>query len=258
MKGGEKMKRVVGILLLLVLVFSFFLGCSKSDESDSGRSTSAERTDAALLALGLGMMSTNIGEYDDYVGEAAKGGRLDPPPPWQGPETFETPDGSSLPWYWYEMEVQDTAEVDTMLFLLMLTPDEWADTMVTFVNKVEIWLMYTIEETVWFHFALEMDSGDTHISGFWQWHYQDTWLKYAFTDMATEYGDYSGSIAITTSNNINLAANFTFNVDGSGTGSGSYQEIEFVRYTFYALPADPYRGYYTLASEGWEVEHLFY
>jgi hypothetical protein len=254
MKGGEKMKRLVGILLILVLVFSFFLGCSKSEES--GRSTSAERTDAALMSLGLSMMTGNIGEYDDYVGEAAKG-RGDPPPPWQGPAPFNTPDGNTFHWYWYDMVIHDTAGVDTMLFLIMLDPDLWEDSMVTFVNKVEIWLMYTIEETIWFNFALEMEAGDSHLSGFWQWHYQDTWLKYEFTDMATEYGDYSGIVDITTSNNIRLAAHFEFNVDGSGTGSGTFQGIEFVRYTFYTMPPEPYRGHYTLASEGWNVEHTF-
>ena len=248
------MKRFVGILLILVLVFSFFLGCSKSEES--GRSTSAERTDAVLMALGLAMMTGNIGEYDDYIGEAAKG-RGDPPPPWQGPHPFSTPDGNEYLWYWYDMEIHDTSGVDTMLFLIMLTPDNWEDTTVAFVNKVEIWLMYTIEETIWFHFGLEMEQGDTHLSGFWQWHYQDTWLKYEFTDMATEYGDYSGIIDITTSSNINLAAHFAFGTDGAGTGWGRYQDIEFVRYTFYTMPPEPYRGFYTLASEGWNVEHTF-
>jgi hypothetical protein len=247
------MKRFGVIIIAILFVFAIFAGCSKDEEDDSERSTAAEKADAQQLAVALSMMVGNIGEYDDYVGESAKS--FDPPPPWQGPDLYETPDGEEDEWYWYKMAVSDTAN-DTLIYLLMQTPDRWADTTVTLVEKVEIWFMYKIETSVWFNFVIEVDPPDLqHISGMWKWHFEDTWLEYVFTEMGTE--DYSGTIDITTSSNISLTAHFEFDIDGAGTGWGKYQGIKFVEYTFYPEPFDPYRGYYTLASEGWNVEHYF-
>lgn len=247
------MKRFIGILLFLVLVFSFFLGCSKSEESE--RSAAAEKDDAERLVEGVEQMVTNIGEYDDYVGEAAK--LLGPPQHWMGPDTFTTPDDLVDIWYWED----GTYSGEDWLWLLMLDPDAWEDPMVPFVENVEVWLWYQVNETWWFHFSLDMSELDTtSISGYWKWNIGDTWLEYTFTEMSVIEDDYSGSIEVNTSANLRLSANFDFNVDGSGDGVGKYQDIRFVDFTFYTMPPDShggYRGYYTLASEGWNIEHQF-
>jgi hypothetical protein len=244
------MKKYLVFLLVFFLALSVIIGCSK-DEDENARSTQAEQTDAALMATGLASLTGDLGTYDDYVGvsSAFRG----PPPGWFGPESFTTPDGSTSDWYWFEIGTQD----DTLLTLLMQTPDSWEDTTITWVNEVEIWLWYQVENTVWFNFALSIASDTTSIDGYWKWNYQDTWLEYEITEMSIVYLDYSGQIDISTSSNINLSASFTFETDGSGTGTGRWQGIEFVRYTFYEMPPEPNRGFYTLLSEHWEVEHLF-
>lgn len=253
MKGGEKMKKTVGILLVLILVFSLFLGCSKSEES--GRSSDAEKMDADRLAEGVTVMTGDIGEYEDLVGEAAKD--REPPLYWTGPDTFTTPDNLTDTWYWAD----STLSTPDWLWLLMLDPDAWENPMVPFVENVEVWLWYQVNETWWFHFSLDMSQADTtSISGYWKWNISETWLEYIFTEMSVVEHDYSGSIDVNTSENLRLSASFDFNVDGSGEGEGRYQNIRFVDFTFYTMPPDShggYRGFYTLASEGWNEEHLF-
>jgi len=247
------MKRKLVIIFCVFLLIAIFFGCSKKAEDDT-RSTAVEKSDAELLSLSMTMMNGNIGQYDSYVGNGGK--FRGPPLPWQGPAERETPDGNTANWYWWKGAWGDTTKADSMLYLLMQTPDRWADTSIAFVTKVEVWLCQQIENTSWFHFAIEMDSTDlTHISGMWKWHYQETWLDFTFLDMGTE--DYSGTIDINTSNNISLGAHFSFYIDGDGTGWGKFQGIKFVDYTFFTM-ASEYRGYYTLASEGWNVKHYFY
>ena len=250
------MKKYFVVILMFLLVFALFAGCSKKAEENTERSTAAEKADAALLATALSSMTSNVEQYDTLNGGGGKGIFRGPPSPWQGPAQYTTPDGNTANWYWMKIPVADTIGMDTLLYLLMQTPDRWADSSVAFVTKVEVWLWYRIKNTTWFHFELDMDSTDTtHISGIWRWNYEDTWLEYKFTAMGTE--DYSGTIDVSTSNNINLTAHFEFGVEGDGTGWGKYQGIKFVEYTFYTMPPDPYRGYYTLASEGWNIKHYF-
>ncbi len=247
------MKQKLVIIFCIFLLLGLFFGCSKKADDDT-RSTAVEKNDAELLSLSMTKMNGNISEYDTILGSGAK--FRGPPSPWEGPAAFETPDGNTTSWYWWKGPWGDTTKADSMLHLLMQTPDRWADTSVAFVTKVEVWLCQQIDNTIWFHFAIEMDSTDlTHISGMWKWHYQETWLEFTFLDMGTE--DYSGTIDINTSNNISLSAHFSFNIDGDGTGWGKFQDIKFVEYTFYTMGSQ-YRGYFTLASEGWNVKHYFY
>lgn len=248
------MKKYLAFVLILLFALTIFAGCSKKE--DDTRSTTAEQADADRLVSDLVAMVLDIGNYNGYVG--GDGGTFRGPPPlWSGPDQFTTPDGNTADWYWWEFPFTDTTgAADTLLYLLMQTPDRWADTSVTFVTKVAIWLWFKVNNTCWFNFELDMDPNDiTHISGFWKCHVEDTWLEYTFKDMGTE--DYSGTIEINTSANLSLTAYFDFDVDGTGEGWAKFQGIKFVDYTFYAMPPDPYRGYYTLASEGWNVQHEF-
>ena len=246
------MKRYLAFLLILLFVLTIFMGCSKKEDELDER----ELLDAELMASALTQMVGNIGVYDDFIGEGAKFGG--PPPPWQGPQSFTTPDGNTADWYFWKLAFTDSIGEDTLLFLLMQTPDRWGDSLIPFVSNVDIWFARVKYTNFWFHFSLDMDSLHTeYISGMWKWYYEGTWLEYIFTEMSVVYGDYSGTIDVNTSSNINLSAHFNFEVDGHGLGSAKFQGIEFVRYTFYAMPPDPYRGYFTLASEGWNVEHEF-
>lgn len=243
------MKRYLVYILVFFLALSVIVGCSKED--DAGRSTSAEQTDANLMATGLASLTGDLGTYDDYVGvsSAFRG----PPPGWFGPHSFTTPDGNTSDWYWFDLVLPE----DTLRTLLMLTPDVWDDSTITWVSTVEIWLWYQVQNTIWFNFELTIANDTNSIDGYWKWNYEDTWLEYEITEMSIVYLDYSGQIDITTSSNINLSASFDFDVDGSGSGTGRWQGIEFVRYTFYQMPPEPNRGFYTLLSEHWEIEHLF-
>jgi hypothetical protein len=154
----------------------------------------------------------------------------------------------------------DTLGQDTAIVLMMLTPDIW-DTLydTCFVTKVDLALWRLVNQDIYWHFNLLMEQGDTaHLSGSMTWNFHETWLDYDFTDMGILPGDESGTIDVTTSNDIRLSAQFTFIADGSGTGWGAFQDLQFVHFTFFDEPnVDGYKGFYTLASEDWKVEHYF-
>ncbi len=252
-EGGERMKKYLAFVLILLFVIAIFVGCSKKeDELDEDELQNAE-----LMTSALTQMISNIGVYDDFVGEGAK--FRGPPGPWKGPQSFTTPDGNTADWYFWKLAFTDSIGEDTLLFLLMQTPDIWGeDSLATLVFNVDVWFTRLVNVNFYFHFSLDIDTVTmADISGMWKWYYEGTWLEYTFTDMSIDSGDYSGTIEVNTSTNINLSAYFDFDVDGSGEGWGKWQGIKFVDYTFYAMPADPYRGYFTLASEGWNVEHEF-
>ena len=210
------MKRYVGFILIVLLIFSIFTGCSKTPEDETDP---RELTDAILISTAVVLMTGNIGEYDDYVGEAAKS-RAAPPWPWAGPHEFVTPDGDTADWYFWKWAFTDTIGEDTLLFLLMQTPDRWGDTTVPFVTNVEVWFLREIYTNFWFNFEVIMDSLDLHhISGMWKWYYEETWLEFEYTEMSVDSGDWSGTIDVATSPNINLTGHFDFDVDGSGAGA---------------------------------------
>lgn len=241
------------VIMGLALLVAILIGCGeKTDEQ--------ELENAETLTDGLLGMMTNVDSYSRYNGAYPKPGLL-APPGWYGPDVFQVPEGTETLYYWIKWAFTDSLGQDTLATLIMLTPDVW-DTLVSdteFVTKVDLWLWRLVATDIWWHFTLTMAADDTtHLSGSMKWHYEETWLSYVFTDMGVDTTDESGIIDVTTSDDIKLSAHFEFLADGSGTGSGKYQNIEFVRFTFFAEPdADGYEGYYTLASEGWKVEHYF-
>jgi len=249
------MKRYVGFILILLLMFSIF-SCSKDPEDEHD-----ELGDADMLSTAVVLMTGNIGEYDDYVGEATKSRGAPPPPLWGGPQEFVTPDGDTADWYFLKVPFADSIGADTLLFLLMQIPDRWGDSTVPFVTDLEVWILRQVHTNFYFNFLVVMDSLDMeHISGMWKWYFEGTWVEFEYTDISVVVEDWSGTIDVATSANINLTGYFDFNVDGSGSGWGKFQGFEFVRFTFYKMPPvspDFYRGYFTLASEHWEHQHEF-
>jgi hypothetical protein len=247
-------KRVCVILLALLFIVGIN-GCG--DKVDQ-----AELDNANTLSDGIMAMMTNVDAYSGFNGSAPKPELAGPPWPWEGPDTFpDIPEGTQTLYYYQKIQANWEETVDTLLKLIMLTPDVWNDTIpdTSFVTALDIWHWFVVNNDVWWHFTLEMEESDTaHLSGTMKWNYQDTWLNYVFTDMGVIPTDESGVIDVTTSDNIKLSAHFEFIEDGSGTGWGKFQNYEFVRFTFYPDPTpEGYIGHYTLASEGWKKEHPF-
>ncbi len=248
------MARQLFALGIALVFIAGFTGCG--DKTDQ-----TEVENAETLAQGLASMLSNIDTYSGYNGSSAGPGLL-APPGWSGPLEFsDIPEGEQT-WYYFQKFATNCDDTpDTLLFLIMLTPDVWHDTIpyTEFVTTVDLWLWFMANDDVWWHFILEMDESDTaHISGSMKWHYESTWLSYVFADMGVVHEDESGVIDVTTSDDIKLSAHFEFIEDGSGTGWGRYQGYEFVRFIFYAEETpEGYIGYYTLASEGWKIEHPF-
>lgn len=240
---------VIGLTILLAAL----IGCAKkADET--------EVENAEILTNGILSMMINVDAYSRYSGSSPQPGVLGLPG-WYGPAVFHVPEGAETLYYYIKIPFSDTLGQDTLLTLIMLSPDI-GDTLIpdtSFVTKIDLWLWRVIQNNIWWHFTLEMSPDDTlHISGSMKWHYRDTWLSYVFTNMGVDTTDESGIIDVTTSDDIKLSAHFAFITDGSGTGWGKYQDYEFVRFVFFAEPtAEGYKGYYTLASEGWKVEHYF-
>ncbi|HEX7319741.1 MAG TPA: hypothetical protein VF399_05220 [bacterium] len=246
------MRKSLVVFGLAVLVA--MLGCGNKTDQD-------ELNNANTLTDGVLGMMTNVDAYSGYSGAYPKAGFTAPPlfplgvfhVPWSTTDTL---------YYYIKWAFTDSLGPDTTAILLMLTPDVW-DTLIDdtcFVTKVDLGLWRLVNQEIWWHGNLLMEPTDTtHISGALRWNFYDTWLDYAFTDMGTDtLVDQSGVIDVTTSDDIKLSAHFAFIADGSGTGWGKYQTFEFVHFIFFDKEdANGYKGYYTLASEGWKVDHYF-
>jgi hypothetical protein len=240
---------VFGLALLVAMI-----GCGNKTDQD-------ELNNATTLTNGLVTMMTNVDAYSGYSGAYPKPGFTDTPPPFPL-GVFHVPWSTTDTLYYYiKGAFTDSLGPDTLAILFMLTPDVW-DTLVPdscFVTKVDLSLWRLVNQEIWWHGELLMDPTDTtHISGSLKWNFFDTWLDYAFTDMGTDTSDQSGVIDVTTSDDIKLSAHFVFIEDGSGTGTGYFQNIEFVRIVYFAhQDINGYKGYFQLASEDWKIDHYF-
>ncbi len=247
----KQLLAIAGLVLLLVMT-----GCAKKADE-------VELKNAETLTEGLLQCRSNVYAQSSYAGSSQHPLPAAPPWPWLGPDQFANiPEGTQT-WYYHFATRLDSAgaTIDSIQWLMMLTPDIWQDTIPDscFVTLVDFWLWRKTASDIWWHFNLSMSPNDTiHISGAMKWHYQTTWLNYAYTVSTDTSVTKDGVIDVTTSDDIKLSAHFDFIADGSGTGWGKYQDFKFVEWVFYAQP-DPqgYEGYYTLASENWKVKHYF-
>jgi len=245
----RKLLIVVSIAFLMTLV-----GCAK--KADEVELQNAETLTEGMLAMsGMNNVSNNCGHSGVFHKP-----KMTAPPGWLGPATFHIPEGTDTMFYYIYFPFSDTFGQDTLAWLAMLTPDAWTPPNDTcFVTKVDFWLWRLVQDDIWWHFILNMSPTDSvHITGSMKWHYQSTWLDYAYTVSTDTSISKAGTIDVTTSDDIKLSANFTFIVDGSGTGWGKFQDFKFVDWLFFAIPDENnYEGYYTLASESWKVKHYF-
>lgn len=241
---------VLGLALLLVVGLT---GCGeKTDET--------EQREAENLINGLGFM-TMLTDVDAYSGLSLVPGFRAPPWGWEGPNTYELPDGEKG--QFYECIVRfplDSMEVfvDSIMFLLMFEPDIW-DTLYqdSLIVGLETWLIGVVRDDIYFN--CELGIPDTlHVTGDLKWNWTETWWTYEF-DVSTI--DESAEIHINSSTNIRLSAQFIFDEEGAGTLDdcwAKFQETTFVKYEFFAEPdPDGYDGYYQLLSEGWKIDHYF-
>lgn len=240
-------KRIVAIGAALLFVTLISCGVDQSDEE--------ELTEAENLIEGLMMMGrmTDIGAYSGP-------GLLGPPFGWEGPDTFDIPEGTNTVYYKYfqKYPLDSTGIViDSVLFLLMFTPDIWDSLYYdSTITQIDAWLLAEVRD-IWFH-SIGSIPDTLHVAGEMKWSWEDTWYEYVY-DVSTI--DESAEIDITTSPNIRLSAQFRFGSDGAGSTEdnwGKFQETIFVRYEFFAEP-DPngYDGYYILLSEAWKIRHYF-
>jgi len=246
-------------LCLAMVLMVALIGCAKKADE-------VELKNAETLTQGLTAMRSNVNGNSSYNGHSAishKPSLLAPPWPWLGPDTFPNiPEGTQTIYYFINLAFQDSLGPDTLQTLIVLTPDIWQHTPfdTNFVTKADLWFWRKVHNDIWWHGYLDMSPTDSvHISGAMKWHYEQTWLNYAFTGISTDTSiSKAGVIDVTTSGDIKLSANFTFIDDGSGTGWGKFQDFKFVDWLFFALPdSNNYNGYYTLASEDWKVKHYF-
>lgn len=248
----RKLLIVLSIAFLLILV-----GCAKKADE-------VELQNAETLTEGLTAMRSNVNAQSGLAGSSHKPLLAAPPWPWLGPDQFSNiPEGTQTLFYHFSLKWDSAgATIDSLQTLIMLTPDVW-DTLVpdtSFVTLVDFWLWRQVADDVWWHFNLGMSQNDlVHITGAMKWHYLSTWLNYAYTVSTDTAVSKAGTIDVTTSDDIKLSANFTFNdPDGAGTGWGKFQDFKFVEWVFYAVyDTSVYEGYYTLASENWKVNHYF-
>jgi hypothetical protein len=246
----KKLLIVISMAFLLILV-----GCAKKADE-------VELQNAETLTQGLTSMMTNVRAQGGNTGSNVAP-KPQAPPFWGGPVLFpDIPEGSQQSYYYMAFRWDSAgATIDSLYWLIMLTPDVW-DTLVAdseFVTAVDFWLWRRVAADVWWHFNINLSQSDlTNLTGAMKWHYNETWLNYAYTVSTDTTVSKAGLIDVTTSDDIKLSAHFEFITDGSGTGWGRWQTTEFVRWIFYAVPdPDNYEGYYTLLSESWKVKHYF-
>jgi hypothetical protein len=232
------------------------IGCAKKADE-------VELQNAKTLTDGLAVMRTNVQAQSGNAGSSPKP-LLAPPWPWLGPDLFTNiPEGPESLYYHFCTRLDSAgAQIDSVQWLMMLTPDVW-DTLVpdtSFVTLVDFWLWRQTATDIWWHFNLGMSPSDlVHITGAMKWHYESTWLNYAYTVSTDTAISRAGLIDVTTSDDIKLSAHFEFYDDaGNGDGWGKFQDFKFVEWIFYATAdTSVYEGYYTLASESWKVKHYF-
>ncbi len=242
-------KLLIGITLALLLVLT---GCAKKADE-------VELQNTEQLSEGLAQTQTSTKFLSNLASSSQKPLPGAPPSGWYGPDTFVSiPEGTQTLYYHFSTRLDSAgALIDSLQWLLMFTPDIWGgDT--GYVTGIDFWLWRKTESDIWWHFNLTIPD-TAHISGAMKWHYQSTWLNYAYTVSTDTMVTKAAVFDVTTSDDIRLSANFTFNdPDGAGTGWGKFQDIEFVRWIFYAEPdPDGYEGYYTLLSQDWKVKHFF-
>lgn len=242
----------LGIALLFVIGLT---GCG--DDIDQ-----TELNEAGNLIEGLNMMAmmTNV---DAYSGYQSSGPLVDSAPwGWSGPNTYlYLPEGTDTLYYEFIWKIpldSMDVQIDTMLFLLMFTPDIWDSVWQDSVpTQMDVWLIGETRNQIYFHTTVAIP--DTlHVTGSMKWNWEETFYQYAY-DVSTV--NESAEIDITTSSNIGLSAQFRFEEDGSGSTAQNFASFfgtQFVRYEFFAVPdPDGYDGYYELLSEAWKVRHYF-
>ncbi len=242
----------LGIALLFVIGLT---GCG--DDTDQ-----TELNEAGNLIEGLNMMAmmTNVYAYSSYQ---SSGPLVDSAPwGWSGPNTYlYLPEGTDTLYYEFIWKIpldSMDVQIDTMLFLLMFTPDIWDSVWQDSVpTQMDVWLIGETRNQIYFHTTVAIP--DTlHVTGSMKWNWEETFYQYAY-DVSTV--NESAEIDITTSSNIGLSAQFRFEEDGSGSTAQNFASFfgtQFVRYEFFAVPdPDGYDGYYELLSEAWKVRHYF-
>ena len=241
------MKKILSVLGLSFLILFLITGCGeKADET--------ELQEASNLVQGLAMMGV-MTDVDAYSGTSI----CSPPWGWEGPNVYkDLPEGDDTLYYQFLIKLPlDSMEttIDSLLWLVMLTPDIWAgDTGA--VTKIDAWLIGETRTNIYFHTVINLP--DTHVTGTMKWNWEETYYSYEY-DVSTV--TEAAEINITTSSNINLSAHFLFDDEGAGTTDdnwGKFGNTIFVRFEFFAEPdSNGYDGYYTLLSEDWKVKHYF-
>lgn len=243
---------ILGIALLFMIGLT---GCG--EETDQ-----TELLEAGNLVEGLNMltMMTNIDAYSGYQSLGA--GITTVPFGWSGPNPYlELPEGTDTLYYVFFIKIPLDSmgvRIDTMLFLLMFTPDTW-DTLCpdSIPTQMDVWVIGETRNQIYFHTTVAIPDTE-HVTGSLKWNWEETYYQYEYdVSTLTEWAE----IDISTSSNIGLSAQFRFEENGSGStvqNFASFFGTQFVRYEFFAEP-DPegYDGYYELLSEAWKVRHYF-
>lgn len=245
------MKRYL-LLGLSLLFVAGLVGCGDKTDED-------ELREAENLVNGLNMMvlMTDVDQYTEYT---IDNGLCAPPFGWTGPDSFDVPEGSQYLYYQWAWKIRldsSGTTIDSLLWLVMLTPDYWADTANGLPTAVDIWLLGETRNQIFFHTILSINDS-TSVSGSLKWNWEETYYQYEYdVSQQTE----AAQIDITTSTNIGLGAHFLFDSLGAGTETDCYAEwnnTTFVRYSFFAEPDSANNdGYYKLLSEAWKIEHYF-
>jgi len=242
----------LGIAVLFVIGLT---GCG--DETDQ-----TELNEAGNLIEGLNMMAmmTNVDAYSSYQ---SSGPLVDSAPwGWSGPTGYPyLPEGTDTFYYEFIWKIPLDSmgvQIDTMLFLLMFTPDIWDPSCPDSIpTQMDVWLIGQERNQIYFHTTVAIPDTE-HVTGSLKWNWEETFYQYVY-DVSTV--NESAGIDITTSSNIGLSAQFRFEEDGSGSTTqnfASFSGTQFVRYEFFAVPdPDGYDGYYELLSEAWKIRHYF-
>lgn len=235
----------------------------------AGMTVEGEATaQAAIEALESG----DIGGFS--VGDTPKGPvrQLSAPPDgWTGP------DGSG--WYMYDTQMPFITE-----YKVRWTPDIWSDSYTGDpITKIEVVQNFdftdqqsgqsmSIANSWWAEMNDDRSMVDGAISTSVDAPDAGTFnFSVAWNHVTVAQDDYAGNYETTgsfsfvdpeTGDQINmrdLASEFSFVADGSGTGSGSVAGVEVIRYEFDAIVAGSSErtGRYYLLSEGWQVAHEF-
>ncbi len=266
----KALKIFLSLSAVLLLTISF--GCSKDTPTETPTTTATTIPAAQEATVGNLAATQTLSGVEQVQGnmDMLSGGGFSLTSA-QNDGVKNPPDTSwhydtATHWWWQTFSAQYRWGVHLM-------PDPWSDTLVVNPDSLEFkyeWLDTTAYNFT-YYYTIGWQTKPNTVHGLWKYdipyyvlgvNYGYYWhMNFDNVGVNDHSGHfvYSGTYPVAVTTGYVMAAitgEITLIADGSGDGKVSAGGVEFCRMHFYADGVSP-RGYYTLLSENWAIQHTF-